>query len=85
MKTILKLVAVSVAMAVTFGSAHAQNAPTPKAEDAEQNAFQTPTTGKKATTGSAGKANARDANPESRLNDDPPAKEKVGTSNSPGK
>ena len=41
MKQMLKLAAISVALTVNFGAAYAQNAPTPKPEDAERNAFQT--------------------------------------------
>lgn len=84
MKQILKSAAVSMALALCFNAARAQNTPTPKAEDAEKNAFQTPTTGKQDTTDSS-KQTKSGANPESRLNDDPPANEKVGTSNAPPK
>jgi hypothetical protein len=85
MKNILKLAAIPAALFLCSGPAHAQNTPTPKPEDAEKNAFQTPTTGKKDATDSSGKANSRDMNPEGRLNDNPPAHEKVGTSNTPSK
>jgi surface antigen len=46
----LKLAAISVAVIVNLGAAFAQNTPTPKPEDAERNAFETPTAGKAATT-----------------------------------
>ena len=84
MKQILKLAAISLTLALSFNAARAQNTPTPKAEDAEKNAFQTPTTGKQDATDSS-KQTKSGKNPESRLNDDPPANEKVGTSNSPQK
>lgn len=74
-----------MALTLLSGSAYAQNGPTPKPEDAEKNAFQTPTTGKKGTSGSSGKADTKSANPESRLNDNPPAHERVGTPNSSAK
>jgi hypothetical protein len=48
MKQMLKLAAISVALVVNFGAAHAQNMPAPKPEDAERNAFQTPTAGNNA-------------------------------------
>jgi hypothetical protein len=46
MKQMLKLAAISVALTVNFGAAYAQNMPTPKPEDAERNAIQTPRLGK---------------------------------------
>jgi hypothetical protein len=46
MKQMLKLAAISVALMVNFGAAYAQNTPTPKPEDGERNAFETPTAGK---------------------------------------
>ena len=85
MKNLLKIAAIPMALALCLGSAHAQNTPTPKPEDAEKNAFQTPTTGKKDAPDSSRKAGSHDMNPESRLNDNPPAHEKVGTSNTPSK
>jgi hypothetical protein len=42
----LKVAAISVALFVNFGAVNAQNMPTPKPEDAERDAFQTPTAGK---------------------------------------
>jgi hypothetical protein len=80
----LRLAAISMAAALCFGTARAQDKVTPKPEDAERNAFQTETTGKQGAKGSS-KQTKPQANPESRLNDDPPAHEKVGTSNSRGK
>jgi hypothetical protein len=44
-RQVLKVAAISVALIVNFGAAYAQNMPTPKPEDAERNAFQTPTAG----------------------------------------
>jgi hypothetical protein len=41
-----KVAAISLALIVDCGAAYAQNMPTPKAEDAERDAFQTPTAGK---------------------------------------
>lgn len=84
MRQILKIAALFTALAFSIISAAAQNAPTPKPEDAERNAFQTPTTGKQGATDSS-KQTKSGSNPESRLNDEPPAKEKTGTSNAPGK
>lgn len=84
MKQMLRLAAISMAAALCFGAARAQDKVTPKPEDAERNAFQTETTGKQDAKGSS-KQTKPQANPESRLNDDPPAHEKVGTSNNPGK
>jgi uncharacterized membrane protein len=82
----IKAAAVAAALALSFGAAHAQNTSTPKGEDAEKNAFQTPTTGKTgASSGSSQKGGSRDANPESRLNDNPRPNEKVGTPSNPGK
>jgi hypothetical protein len=46
MKQMLKLVAILAPLVVNFGAAYAQNMPTPKPEDAERDAFQTPTAGK---------------------------------------
>ena len=65
-------------------SEFAQNTPTPNAEEAEKNAFQTPTAGKDAPDKSSGgktKEGHPDAAPESRMNDNPPAQEKVGAPN----
>jgi hypothetical protein len=83
-KQTLKLAAMSMTLALCFGAARAQQTSTPKPEDAEKNAFQTPTTGKQGAA-PASKDTKSDSNPESRLNDAPPANEKVGTSNTPGK
>jgi hypothetical protein len=86
-KQIRKFAALSVVPALFLGSAYAQNMPTPKPEDAEKNAFQTPTAGDKGKTDSSD--NTRQAhpgaNPESRMNDDPPGHEKVGAPNSQAK
>jgi hypothetical protein len=82
MKHLFKL---AIGLTLLSGHVYAQNNATPKPEDAEKNAFQTPTTGKKGATGSSGKANSQQANPESRLNDDPPSHEKVGAPNNSGK
>ena len=72
MKQMLKLAAISVALTVNFGAAYAQNMPTPKPEDAERNAFQTPTVGKNAPAPTKNSKDGRtDANPESRMNDNP--------------
>ena len=82
MKQMLKLAAISVALTVNFGAAYAQNMPTPKPEDAERNAFQTPTVGKNAPASTENsKEGHKDANPESRLNDNPPPQERVGAPN----
>jgi hypothetical protein len=53
MRHALRWTIMSVAVASSFGAAGAQNTPTPNAEDAEKNAFQTPTTGKDAPTSRA--------------------------------
>jgi len=79
MKQILKLAAISVALTVNFGAAYAQNMPTPKPEDAERNAFETPTVGKADPENN--KDRYPDANPESRMNDNPPPQERVGAPN----
>ena len=82
MKQILGLVIISVAFAANVGAALAQNTPTPKAEDAERNAFQTPTAGKNAQDSSGdAKDRPKATNPESRMNDNPPPQEKVGAPN----
>ena len=47
MKQMLNLAAISVALTVNFGAAYAQNMPTQKPEDADRDAFQTPTAGDK--------------------------------------
>jgi hypothetical protein len=79
MKQMLKLAAVSVALLVNFGAAYAQNMPAPKPEDAERNAFQTPTARKADPENN--KDRHPDANPESRLNDDPQLRQGVGAPN----
>jgi hypothetical protein len=84
MKQMLKLVAILVALIVNFGAAYAQNTPAPKPEDAERNAFETPTVGKDAPaapTENKDRPRHMDANPESRMNDDPPPQERVGAPN----
>jgi hypothetical protein len=82
MKKILKLVGIAVFLTVSFGAACAQNAPTPKPEDAERNAFETPTAGKSAKDSSGETKDVpKSPNPESRMNDDPPPQEKVGAPN----
>jgi hypothetical protein len=82
MKRMLRLAAISVALIVNFGAAHAQNTPTPKPEEAERNAFETPTAGKNAPASAAdSKDRHPDANPESRMNDNPPPQERVGAPN----
>jgi hypothetical protein len=82
MKQMLKLAAISVALTVNFGGAYAQNTPTPKREDAEENAFQTPTAGNKnAPAPTDNKDRQPDANPESRMNDNPPPQERAGAPN----
>jgi hypothetical protein len=82
MKQMLKLAAISMALIVNFGAANAQNMPTPKPEDAEKDAFQTPTAGNKnAPAPTENKDRHPDANPESRMNDNPPPQEQVGAPN----
>jgi hypothetical protein len=82
MKQMLKLAAISVALTVNFGAAYTQNMPAPKPEDAERDAFQTPTVGKNAPAPTKNSKDGRtDANPESRLNDSPPPQERVGAPN----
>ena len=49
MRHLLKWTVISVFLASSLGPVIAQNTPTPKAEDAEKNAFETPTAGKSAT------------------------------------
>ena len=79
MRQIVKLTAISVALIVNFGAATAQNTPTPKPEDAERNAFQTPTAGNKNSPApTENKDRHPDANPESRMNDNPPPQERNG-------
>jgi hypothetical protein len=46
MKQVLKVATILMALIVNFGAAYAQNMPTPKPEDAERDAFQTPTAGR---------------------------------------
>jgi hypothetical protein len=77
MKQNFKLAAISVALIMSFGAAHAQNMPSPKPEDAEKDAFQTPTVGKDAAPVDA-KDRHPDRNPESRLNDDRQPPEQAG-------
>jgi hypothetical protein len=47
MKQMFKLAAHLAALIVNFGATYAQNMPTQKPEDAERDAFQTPTAGDK--------------------------------------
>jgi hypothetical protein len=79
MKQMLKLPAISVALIMNFGAAYAQNTPAPKPEDAERNAFETPTAGKNDPEND--KDRHPDANPESRMNDNPPPQERGGPPN----
>jgi hypothetical protein len=79
MKQMLNLAVLSVTLMVNFGAAYAQNMPTPKPEDGERNAFETPTAGKNAPENN--KDRHPDANPESRMNDNPPPQERVGAPN----
>ena len=82
MKQMLKLAAISVALTVNFGAAYTQNMPSPKPEDAERDAFQTPTVGKNALAPAENSKEGRtDKNPESRLNDDPQLREGDGAPN----
>jgi hypothetical protein len=61
---------------------YTQNTSTPKPEDAERNAFETPTAGKSSKDSSGEtKDEPKSPNPESRMNDDPPPQEKVGAPN----
>jgi hypothetical protein len=60
-KQMLKLAAISVALIVNFGATYAQNMPAPKPEDAERDAFQTPTAGNK---NSPAPAENKDRHPE---------------------
>jgi len=71
MRHLLKWTVISVVLASSLGPAIAQNTPSPKPEDTEKNAFETPTAGKSATdTLKNTKDQSSDRNPESRLNDD---------------
>jgi hypothetical protein len=83
MPNLLRLAIVSAFVALSGGSVMAQsNTPTPNAEDAQKNAFQTPTAGKDAPdTRGGGKDGHADANPESRLNDNPRPEDRVGAPN----
>ena len=82
MKQMLKLAAISVALTLNFGAAYTQNMPSPKPEDAERDAFQTPTVGKNAPAPTENSKEGRtDKNPESRLNDDPQLREGVDLPN----
>jgi hypothetical protein len=81
MKQMLKLVAILAPLVVNFGAAYAQNMPTPKPEDAERDAFQTPTAGKIAPAPENKDQPHPSANPESRMNDNPPPQERVGAPN----
>jgi hypothetical protein len=70
-----------IAITLGVGPAHAQNMPAPKPEDAEKNAFQTPTAGKQGPTNPPAKNDPgvrSSGNPEGRMNDNPPAHEKPG-------
>ena len=81
MKQMLNLAAISVALIVDFGAAYAQNMPTPKPEDAERDAFQTPTAGKTVPAPENKNEPHPGTNPESRMNDNPPPQERVGAPN----
>jgi hypothetical protein len=81
MKQMLKLAAISMVLIVNFGAAYAQNMPSPKPEDAERDAFQTPTAGKNVPAPENKNEPHPGANPESRMNDNPPPQEKVGAPN----
>lgn len=79
-------IAIFLVLIVSLPAAWAENTATPKPEDAEKNAFQTPTTGKQDAPGPGRTGqNKSDANPESRMNDEAPANEKPGPSNNAGK
>jgi hypothetical protein len=70
MRHLLKWTVISVILASSLGPAIAQNTLSPKPEDAEKNAFETPTAGKSATdTLKNTKDQSSDRNPKSRLND----------------
>jgi hypothetical protein len=81
MKQMLKLAAISVALIVNCGAVYAQNMPTPKAEDAERDAFQTPTAGKIVPAPENKNEPHPGTSPESRMNDHPPPQERVGAPN----
>jgi hypothetical protein len=81
----LKLAAISVAMVMNCGAIYAQNTPTPKPEDAERDAFQTPTAGKNVPAPENKNEAHPGANPESRMNDNPPPQERVGAPNGASK
>jgi hypothetical protein len=85
MKQTLKVAAISAALIMNFAASYAQNMPTPKAEDAERDAFQTPTAGKNAPAPENKNQPHPGANPESRMNDNPPPQERVGAPNDGGK
>jgi hypothetical protein len=69
----------SVALIVNFSAACAQNMPTP--EDAERDAFQTPTAGKNVPAPENKNGPHPGANPESRMNDNPAPQDRVGAPN----
>lgn len=81
----MPMAVMSVVLMVGCGTARAEDTPPPKPDDAEQNAFQTPTVGQKTAPEAGSKADPRQMTPESRLNDDPPAHERVGAPNTTGK
>ena len=78
---ILKLAAISMALGVNFSLAYAQNMPTPKPEDAERDAFQTPTAGKTVPAPENKNEPHPGTSPESRMNDNPPLQQRVGAPN----
>jgi hypothetical protein len=68
-------IAIIALLAVVSGSAYAENAPTPKPEDAERNAFQTPTTGKdgpKSVGSEAAKSSTNPEDPSNKAKPEPP-------------
>ena len=77
----LKSAAILAALMVNLGAAYAQNTPTPKPEDAERNAFETPTAGKNVPAPENKNEPHPGTNPESRMNDNPPPQERVGAPN----
>jgi hypothetical protein len=81
MKRATRSAVAAIVMILNVGSASAQtNTPTPKAEDAEKHAFDTPNAGK-AVPSPENKSRQPDANPESRQNDDPPPQDRTGSPN----
>lgn len=84
MKHTLRVTTVFLALNAALAFARAQDTPVPKPDDAENMRFKLRQPGKPDASSGPGQSRS-DANPESRLDDAPPANDKVTPTNRPGK